>query len=180
MQGSPVLETSGKERILYSWKPTWPRKSPHAPLKSPHKFFHSQTLTWTPAEGQWLEDSQRHVWRNWVGSFRVRAGGTSTIVPIVALVPCMPKSKSALAWWTLLAPPWWFPETPLHCKCSQASGRWQVATVYPDMFAEWPQTQHWCQIQSCISLVNNTHPTLVTPWSPASINSHITWTSLSD
>ena len=38
------------------------------------------------------------------------------------------------------------PDTPPHHKGPQALGKWQLASAYPETFAEWSQAQQQCQI----------------------------------
>ena len=52
-------------------------------------------------------------------------------------------------------------------------------TLLPHV-AEWPQNQHWCWVWICSTLVNTTHPYLVTHWEPSISNSLrlLQWLSL--
>lgn len=48
--------------------------------------------------------------------------------------------------------------TPQH-KGLKDTGVWWLASVYPETYAEWPQTQTWSRVWICINLVNTTCPT---------------------
>lgn len=66
----------------------------------------------------------------------------------------------SLSWKTLRSP--------------RALGRWQLASVCSEPFAECPQVQKWCQIWLCINSLNTTSLTLTTPWDRAPPNSYTT------
>lgn len=55
---------------------------------------------------------------------------------------------------------------------SHVPGRWQLALVCSEPFAEWTQTQIWPQISICINPLNTTCPTLVNPWDATPPNFH--------
>ena len=53
-------------------------------------------------------------------------------------------------------------ENPSYHKGVWAPSGSQLDLLYPGRFAEWPQTQHWHWVLTCISWVNTTYPNLVT------------------
>lgn len=84
--------------------------------------------------------------------FKMRAGGTTVIVPVLSHPPHKAKSETALTWLTLLAPASWLPETlppPTHVPLEalmtaelygHPAGEGQISGC-PVPFAELPQAQ---------------------------------------
>lgn len=52
---------------------------------------------------------------------------------------------------------------------SMGLGERQLVSVFSGYFVEWPQAWHW-NIRICITFVNTTHPTPVTPQDPTPSN----------
>lgn len=126
------------------WVPT--NLSPHCSLslKTLKEF---QSSLWSARDTQ--GEATLYDFRKWVGEM-------PAIIPVHSPIsvwwmdaffpqpsPNTVKHNSALAWWTLLGPPWRLPDTLPYCKVPQAPN--QVASMYPETFAKWPLAQHWWQ-----------------------------------
>lgn len=76
------------------------------------------------------------------------------LCPTDATVPV--KSPSSTQPNLLFYPDEYYWLHPAPNKGLQASGRWQMAFVYPENFVEW--CQPWSQVRLCINLVNTNCP----------------------